>query len=171
MRNSGKMNTFLGIFAGVNEYSFVQNSCLLQLDLAILWPRVAKNYGVPKIHVFLGRILAFLWPKVVKNHGISEICVFLGRILVFLWPKVVKNYGVSEIHVFLHPDMLEFCSLGELSCRGCELEIECQIAYPSVTGKVQNLRACVVHTLSESECFACWGRAESALLLSFYVRS
>ena len=60
--------------------------------------------------------------------------------LVFLWPKVVKNYGVSEIHVFLHPDMLKFHSVGELPCRGCKLEIECQIVYPSVTGKVQNLQ-------------------------------
>ena len=60
--------------------------------------------------------------------------------LAFLWPEVVKNYGVSEIRVFLHPDMLEFYSVGELSCQGCELEIECQIAYPSVTGKVQNLQ-------------------------------
>ena len=59
--------------------------------------------------------------------------------LVCLWPKVVKNYGVSKIRVFLHPDMLEFCSVGELPCWDCELEIECQIAYPSVTGKVQNL--------------------------------
>ena len=56
MRNSGKMNTFLGIFAGVNECSFVQNSCLSWLDLVILWLKVAKNYGVAKIHVFLGRI-------------------------------------------------------------------------------------------------------------------
>ena len=56
--------------------------------------------------------LAFLWPQVVKKHGVSEICVFLGRI---------------------------FRSVGELSCWGCELEIEWQIAYPSVTGKVQNL--------------------------------
>ena len=54
----------------------------------------------------------------------------------FLWPKVAKNHGVSEICVFLHPDMLEFYSVGELSCWGCELEIECQIAYPSVTAKV-----------------------------------
>ena len=36
--------------------------------------------------------------------------------------------------------ILKFCSMGELSCQGCELEIECQIAYPSVTGKVQNLQ-------------------------------
>ena len=56
VRNSGKMNTFLGIFAGVNECSLVQNSCLLQLDLVILWLKVAKNYGVAEIRVFLGRI-------------------------------------------------------------------------------------------------------------------
>ena len=54
----------------------------------------------------------------------------------FLWLKVVKNHGVSEIRVFLNLDMLKFYSVGELSCWGCELEIECQIAYPSVTGKV-----------------------------------
>ena len=30
-----------------------------------------------------------------------------------------------EIHVFLHPEMLEFCVVDELSCWGCELEIEC----------------------------------------------
>ena len=56
MRNSGKLNTFLGIFAGVNECSSVQNSCLSRLELAILWLKVAKNYGVAKIRVFLGRI-------------------------------------------------------------------------------------------------------------------
>ena len=50
------MNTFLGIFTGVNECSFVQNSCLLQLNLVIHWLKVVKNYGVAKIRVFLGRI-------------------------------------------------------------------------------------------------------------------
>ena len=88
VRNSEKMNTFLGIFAGVNGCSFVQNLYLLRLDLAILWLKVAKNYGVAKIRVFL------------------------------------------------HPDMLKFWSVDELSCWGCELEIECQTAYPSATGKV-----------------------------------
>ena len=53
VRNSGKMNTFLGIFAGINECSLVQNSCLSRLVLVILWLKVAKNYGVVKI---LGRI-------------------------------------------------------------------------------------------------------------------
>ena len=36
--------------------------------------------------------------------------------------------------------VLKFHSVGELSCQGCELEIECQIVYLSVTGKVQNLQ-------------------------------
>ena len=35
---------------------FVQNLCLLWLDLVILWLNVVKNYGVAKIRVFLGRI-------------------------------------------------------------------------------------------------------------------
>ena len=34
----------------------MQNSCLLWLDLVILWLKVVKNYGVAKIRVFLGRI-------------------------------------------------------------------------------------------------------------------
>ena len=188
---------FVGIFAGVNECSSVQNSCLSLLDLVILWPKVAKNYGVAKIHVFLGLILAFLWPKVPKNYGVPKICVFLGLILAFslaqsaeelwhsrnlclsgadflaflwpkvpknpgvpkicvflglilafslaqsakelwhsrnlclsgadflafLWPKVPKNPGVPKIRVFLHPEMLEFCGVGELSCWGHKLKI------------------------------------------------
>ena len=59
VRNSGKNEYFpyfVGIFAGVNECSSEQNSCLLWLDLVILWPKVAKNYGVPKIRVFPGLI-------------------------------------------------------------------------------------------------------------------
>ena len=47
---------FVGIFAGVNECSSVQNSCHSWLDLVILWPKVAKNYGIAKIRFFLGRI-------------------------------------------------------------------------------------------------------------------
>ena len=35
----------------------------------------------------------------------------------------MKNHGVPKIHVFLHPEMLEFHVVGELSCWGCELEI------------------------------------------------
>ena len=50
---------------------------------------------------------------------------FWVEFLEFLWPKVLKNHGIQEIHVFLHPEMLKFCVMGELSCWGCELEIEC----------------------------------------------
>ena len=78
---------------------------------------------------------------------------------------------------FLHPDMLEFHSVGELSCWGCELEIECQIVYPSVTGKVQNLWKSKLilgnfgmrHPHIVRILILCaGGRAESALLLSFF---
>ena len=64
---------------------------------------------------------------------VQNLCCFLGRFLAFLWLKVAKKHGVPSW-------VLKFCSVGELSCRGCELEIQCQIAYPSVTGKVQNLQ-------------------------------
>ena len=33
-----------------------QNSCLLWLDLVILWPKVVKNHGVDEIRLFLGLI-------------------------------------------------------------------------------------------------------------------
>ena len=98
----------------------------------------------------------------------QNLCLSGSDFLVFLWPKVAKNYGISKIRVFLHPDMLKFCSVGELSCRSCELKIECQILYPSVTGKVQNswrkytyfwaILVYIVHALSKSESFACWGQ-------------
>ena len=80
----------------------------------------------------------------------------------------------------------EFHSVGELSCWGCELEIEWQIAYPSVTGKVQNLQkselilvnfgqfrcASSTHCLNQNVFFflRAGGRAESALLLSFLCK-
>ena len=66
--------------------------------------------------------------------------------------------------------VLKFHSVGELSCWGCGLKIECQIAYPSVTGKVQNLQKKVnfgqfcmnfgvfIYTVPEFEKYlACWG--------------
>ena len=82
--------------------------------------------------------------------------------------------------------VLEFRSVGELSCWGCELEIQCQIAYPSVTGKVQNLQkmnflgqfcvnflACIVHTVPELKKIFCMleGRAESALSFLVFIKS
>ena len=76
VQNSGKMNTFLGIFGGVNECSFVQNSCLSWLNLAILWLKVAKNYGVAVICVFLGTIFG-----VTLASGNKEIWRFQNSFL------------------------------------------------------------------------------------------
>ena len=36
----------------------------------------------------------------------------------------MNNYGIPEIRVFLHPEMLKFHVVGELSCWGCKLEID-----------------------------------------------
>ena len=55
---SGKTNTFLILLAFLlgSMSAVSQNLCLLWLDLAILWPKLMKNYGVPEICVFLGRV-------------------------------------------------------------------------------------------------------------------
>ena len=114
MRNSGKLNTFLGIFAGVNECSWCEIRVFLRLVLAILWLEVVKNFGVAEIRVFLGRIFG-----ISLASGSEETWRF-------------QNSCLSGSD--------EFCSVGELSCQGCELEIEWQPAYPSVTGKVRKLQ-------------------------------
>ena len=51
-----KMNTFLILLAFLlgSMSAVFQNSCLLWLDFAILWPKVLKNHGVAEIRVFLG---------------------------------------------------------------------------------------------------------------------
>ena len=106
--------------------------------LAFLWPQVAKKHGISEIRVFLGRILAFLWPQVVKKQGVSEICVFLGQIFGISLASGSEETGCFRNSCLSGLD--EFCSVGELSCWGCELETEWQIVYPSVTGKVRKLR-------------------------------
>ena len=49
-----------------------QNSCLSWLDLAILWPKVAKNYGVPEIRVFLGLIFGVSLAQSAKELWRSQ---------------------------------------------------------------------------------------------------
>ena len=103
-----------------------QNLCLSQLDLAILWPKVAKNYGVPKIRVFLGGVFGISLAQSAEESCCSQnSCLSGSNFWCFSGPKVWKNHGVPEICVFLHPEMLKFCVVGELSCWGCELQIEC----------------------------------------------
>ena len=95
------LSLFVGIFAGVNECSF------------------------SKFMSFWVGFLAFLWPKVMKNHGVLKFVSFWVGFLAFLWPKVTKNHGIPEICVILHPETLKFHVVGELSCWGHKLEIEC----------------------------------------------
>ena len=79
-----------------------------------------------------------LWLRVVKNYGFAKIRVFLGRIF-----GISLASGSEETWCFQNLCLSgsdKFHSVGELSCQGCELEIEWQIAYPSVTGKVRNLQ-------------------------------
>ena len=97
------LSLFVGFFCWGQWVQFLKIHVFWGWILAILWPKVMKNYGIPEIRVFLGRILVILWPKVTNNYGVPEIHVFLGQILAFLWPKVTNNYGVPEIRVFLHP--------------------------------------------------------------------
>ena len=86
-----------------------------------------------EIHVFW-LDLAFLWLKVAKNYGVAEIRVVLGRIFgISLAQSSEETCCLQNLCLFW---ILKFHSVSELSCRGCELAIECQIAYPSVTGKV-----------------------------------
>ena len=81
---------------------FVQNSCLSQLDLAILWLKVVKKHGVSKIRVFLGRIFGIsLASGSEETWHCRNSCLFWVGFLAFLWPQVAKKHGVSEIRVFL----------------------------------------------------------------------
>ena len=92
----------------------------------------------PKFVSFWVGFLAFLWPQVVKKQGVSKICVFLGRIFGISLASGSKETWRFQNSCLSGSD--KFHSVGELSCQGCELEIEWQLAYPSVTGKVQKLR-------------------------------
>ena len=72
----------------------------------------------------------------------------------------MNNYGVPKIRVFLHPEMLEFHVVGELSCWGRKLEIDvlnfvpfCYWKGAKFMGKIYIFWAiltCVVDALSKS---------------------
>ena len=57
-----------------------QNLCLSWLDLVILWPKVVKNYGVPKICVFLGLIFGiFLAQSAEELWRSQNSCLSASR--------------------------------------------------------------------------------------------
>ena len=90
--------------------------------------------------------LAFLWPQVVKKQGVSKIRVFLGRVFGVSLASGSEETGCFQNSCLSGSD--KFHSVGEPSYWGCELEIELQIMYPSVTGKVQKLRQSELHLVN-----------------------
>ena len=105
---------------------------------------------------------------------------FWGSFLTFLWPKVPKNYGIPKIHVFLHPEMLEFYVVGELSCRGLLTGNRmlnfipfCYWKGAKFVGKIYIFWAiltCIIHALSESESFLCWGQGKKRTCTYFLCK-
>ena len=57
--------------------AFSQNSCLSGFDFGDSLVQGDELLWCSKIRVFLGWILAILWPKVMNNYGVPEIHVFL----------------------------------------------------------------------------------------------
>ena len=63
-----------------------QNSCLSWLDLVILWPKVAKNYGVAEIRAFLGLIFAISLAQSAEESWRSQnSCLSASRNARILW--------------------------------------------------------------------------------------
>ena len=78
----------------------------------------------------------------------------------------MKNYGVPKICVFLHPEMLEFCVVGELSCWGHKLEIDvlnfvpfCYWKGAKFVEKIYIFWAILTYVINAlSKSFLCWGQ-------------
>ena len=99
-----KTNTFLILLAFLlGPMSAVsQNSCLSRLDLAILWPKVVKNYGVPKIRVFLGRIFGIsLAQSVEESWRFRNSCLSGSDFWHFSGPKCQR--------IMAFPKFVSFC--------------------------------------------------------------
>ena len=117
--------------------------------------------------------LAFLRPKVVKNCGISEFCVFLG--LIFWRFSGLKWQRIMAFPKFLSSRHARISFCGWAFLLGLWMGNRMSNCVPFCYWKGAKfaekinlfwaILACFIHTLSESECFACWGRAESTLLL------
>ena len=76
------------------------------LVLAILWLKVAKNYSVSKIRVFLGSIFGVSLAQGNKEIWHFQNSCLSGQDLAFLWLEVAKKHGISEICVFLDTQIL-----------------------------------------------------------------
>ena len=92
---------FVGILLGSMSAVF-QNLCLSWLDLAILWPKVAKNYGVPKIRVFLGMIFGISLAQSVEESWRSQnSCLSGSDFWCFSGPRCQR--------IMAFPKFVSFC--------------------------------------------------------------
>ena len=85
-----KMNTFLILLAFLlgSMSAVFQSLCLLRLDLVILWPKVAKNYGILKIRVFLGLIFGISLAQSAEESWRSQnLCLSGSDFWRFSSPK------------------------------------------------------------------------------------
>ena len=111
---------------GSEELWRCQNSCIFGADFGVslaqsaeeLWRCQNSCLSGADFGISLAQSAEKLWRS--QNSSL-----FWGLFLAFLWPKVPKNPGVPKICVFLHPEMLKFCGVGELSCWGHKLKIKC----------------------------------------------
>ena len=90
VQSSGKTNTFLILLAFLlgSMIAVSQNSCLSWLDLAILWPKVMKNYGVSKICVFLSGVFCISLAQSAKESWCSQnLCLSGSDFWCFSGPK------------------------------------------------------------------------------------
>ena len=79
-----------------------QNSCLSWLDLAILWPKVTKNYGVPEICVFLGGVFGIsLAQSAEESWRYQNSCLSGSDFWCFSGPKCQR--------IMAFPKFMSFC--------------------------------------------------------------
>ena len=78
-----------------------QNSCLSWLDLVILWPKVAKNYGIAKIRVFFGLIFGISLAQGAKESWHSRnLCLSGADFWCFSGPKCPRILAFSKFVSF-----------------------------------------------------------------------
>ena len=106
-----KTNTFLILLAFLlgSMSTVFQNSCLLWLDLAILWPKVVKNYGISKICVFLGLIFGVSLAQSAKESWCSQnSCLSGSDFWCFSGPKCQRVMAFSKFVSFCIQKCLNF---------------------------------------------------------------
>ena len=101
MKNEYFPYFFLAFLLGSMSAVF-QNSCLLWLNLVILWPKVTKNYGVPEIRVFMGLNFGICLAQRAKESWRSQnLCLSGADFWRFSGPKCQR--------IMAFPKFVSFC--------------------------------------------------------------